>query len=168
MSDPTTNASPASAGASPAAGESRTIAAQGLANRIVRGMLRTPGLDRVAGRRLVTLYVVGRQSGRRYTVTVAYAAHEGSLLIGTPARWGRNLRTGEPLEVRLRGRRRTVDVEVLTAQADVVAAYAVMCRENRTFASLNDVRRADDGTPVAEDLVAAWARGSRAYRLTPR
>jgi len=162
MSEPTTSDVPA------AAGESRTIAAQGLANRIVRGVLRTPGLDRLAGRRLVTLYVVGRKSGTRYTVPVAYVPHDGALLVGTSARWGRNLRTGEPLEVRLRGRRRTVDVEVLTSQPDVVAAYAVMCRENRTFASLNDVRRGEDGTPVAEDLDQAWARGSRAYRLVPR
>ena len=151
-----------------AAGESRTIAAQGLANRVVRGVLRTPGLDRLAGRRLITLYVVGRKSGTRYTVPVAYVPHDGALLIGTPARWGRNLRTGEPLEVRLRGRRTTVDVEVLTSREDVVAAYAVMCRENGTFASLNDVRRDDDGTPAPDDLVAAWEPGSRAYRLIPR
>jgi len=40
----------------------RLLAAQDLVNRIVRGLLRTPLLSRLAGRRLVTLYIVGRKS----------------------------------------------------------------------------------------------------------
>jgi hypothetical protein len=50
----------------------RTMRAQGLVNLAVRGLLRTPGLSRIIGSRLVTLYVVGRKSGRRYTVPVSY------------------------------------------------------------------------------------------------
>ena len=50
----------------------QTLAVQGLANTIVRGLLRTPGLSRIVGRRLVTVYVVGRKSGRHYAVPVAY------------------------------------------------------------------------------------------------
>ena len=50
----------------------QTLAIQGLANRVVRGMLRTPLLSRAMGSRLVTLYIVGRKSGRRYTIPVAY------------------------------------------------------------------------------------------------
>jgi hypothetical protein len=54
----------------------QTIALQGLANRLVRGFLRTPLLCRAVGNRLVTLYLVGRKSGRRYTVPVAYTSHD--------------------------------------------------------------------------------------------
>ena len=36
-----------------------------------------------AGNRLITAYVVGRTSGRHYTIPVAYTRHDGSLLIGT-------------------------------------------------------------------------------------
>jgi hypothetical protein len=57
--------------------------AQGLVNLVVRGLLRTPGLSRIIGSRLVTLYVAGRKSGRRYTVPVSYLAHGDDLLIGT-------------------------------------------------------------------------------------
>ena len=76
----------------------QTMAAQGLANRVVRGLLRTPLLSRAVGSRLVTLYVTGRKSRRRYTVPVAYTRQGDDLLIGTPFGWGRNLRTGEPAQ----------------------------------------------------------------------
>jgi hypothetical protein len=61
----------------------RTMRAQGLVNLVVRGLLRTPGLSRIIGSRLVTLYVAGRKSGRRYTVLVSYLAQGDDLLIGT-------------------------------------------------------------------------------------
>jgi hypothetical protein len=87
----------------------QTLRFQGLANAIVRGLSRVPLLSRVVGERLITLYVVGRKSGKRYTVPVAYTRHEGALLIGSPFGWGRNLRTGQPIEVRYKGRRRTAE-----------------------------------------------------------
>ncbi len=101
----------------------QTMALQSVGNRIVRGLLRTPLVSRFAGSRLVTLYIVGRKSGRRYTVPVAYTGSEGDLLIGTPFGWGRNLRTGEPVEIRLKGRRRQADVEVMTDERAVTDAY---------------------------------------------
>jgi hypothetical protein len=141
---------------------------QGFANGIVRGLLRTPGLDRVVGKWLVTVYAVGRKSGRRYSVPVAYTRHEGVLLIGTPFAWARNLRTGEPVQIRLAGRLRTADVEVRTDEAGVIADFAVMSRANPQFAKFNQVRRAADGTPDPDDLRLAWLGGARAIRLTPR
>ena len=67
----------------PGAPVAPAVRAQGLVNLAVRGLLRTPGLSRVTGRRLVTLYVAGRKSGRRYTVPVSYLAQGDDLLIGT-------------------------------------------------------------------------------------
>jgi hypothetical protein len=149
------------AGGQPAAldPQSRLMAMQGLVNRIVRGVLRTPGLSRLAGERLVTVYVTGRKSGRRYTVPVAYTRYEGDLLIGTPFGWSRNLRTGEPVAIRLKGRRR---------EADVTALYAVMCKDNGTFAKFAMVSFDADGNPNQDELRRVWAAGARAIRLTPR
>lgn len=146
----------------------RLLAAQDLVNRIVRGLLRTPLLSRLAGRRLVTLYITGRKSGRRYVLPVAYTRHEGDLLIGTPFGWGRNLRTGEPVTIRFKGRRRLADVLVLADEREVVDAYAVMARDNRAFAKFNDIGFDPAGNPVPADLRLAWAAGARAFRLTPR
>jgi hypothetical protein len=141
---------------------------QGLVNRVVRTVLRTPVLSGLAGRRLVVLEVVGRRSGRRFEVPVAYTLVGDVLLIGTPFAWGRNLRTGEPITIRLRGRRRVADVEVLTGEDDVVAAYAVMARDNHQFAGFNGIGLDEQGEPVAEDLHLARSAGARAIRLTPR
>jgi deazaflavin-dependent oxidoreductase (nitroreductase family) len=146
----------------------QTLAAQALVNRIVRGLLRTPLVSRLAGSRLVTVYVVGRKSGRRYAVPVAYTRHEGDLLIGTPFGWGRNLRTGEAVAIRLKGRRRLADVRVLAEEQGVVDAYAVMARDNHNFAKFNNIGFDSGGNPVPADLHLAWAAGARAFRLTPR
>ena len=146
----------------------QTLALQGFANTIVRGLLRTPGLSRVVGRRLVTVYVVGRKSGRRYAVPVAYTQQGEALLIGTPFAWGRNLRNGEPVDIRLKGRRRPADVEVFTDEAGVAEQYTAMSIDNPQFARFNKIRTDADGHANADDLHAAWVGGARAFRLIPR
>jgi deazaflavin-dependent oxidoreductase (nitroreductase family) len=160
---PVTGRPPAAAGP-----RAQTLAAQALVNRIIRGLLRTPLVSRLAGSRLITVYVVGRKSGRRYAVPVAYTRHEGDLLVGTPFGWGRNLRTGEAVAIRLKGRRRLADVQVLADEQDVVDAYAVMARDNHNFAKFNKIGFDAGGNPVPADLHLAWAAGARVFRLTPR
>jgi len=167
MSSGSANAGRSGAGSGPDSRVS-TLAAQRLVNLLVRGLLRTPGLSRVVGRRLVVLYVVGRTSGRRYVVPVAYLADGDDLLIGTSFAWGRNLRAGEPITIRLKGRRRASDVQVWTAEADVVRAYAHMACTNPTFAAFNGIRLAEDGEPDPHDLHLAWRGGARVIRLSPR
>jgi deazaflavin-dependent oxidoreductase (nitroreductase family) len=141
---------------------------QGVANRLVRGLLRTPVVCRGIGKALITVYVVGRKSGRQYAVPVAYVPHDGALLFGTPFGWGHNLRTGQPVDIRYKGKRRPADVQVVSEEAGVVELYEVMVRANRNFAKFNKISMNRDGNPSAEDLHAAWAAGARAFRLTPR
>jgi hypothetical protein len=146
----------------------RTLAFQGVVDRIVRGLLCAPLLVRGIGNRLITLYVVGRKSGKRFTVPVAYTRHEGTLLIGTPFAWGRNLRTGVPVEVRFQGWRRVADVLVRTDQDAVVEDYAVIARDNGNVAGFNRIGFDEDGNPDPADLRRAWAAGARSIRLTLR
>jgi deazaflavin-dependent oxidoreductase (nitroreductase family) len=144
------------------------MALQGLANSVMRGLLRTPLLSAAVGSRLITLYIVGRKSGARYSIPVAYTRHDDALLVGTPFKWGRNLRTGEPVEIRLKGRLRQADVTVYKDEAEVARAYGTMCRDNRQFAKFNKVGFDAAGNPDPEDLHLAWMAGARAFRLTPR
>lgn len=146
----------------------QTLAAQGLANRIVRVLLSTPLVCRAIGKRLVTLYVVGRKSGRQYTIPVAYTRAGDELLVGTPFGWGRNLRTGEAVTIRYKGRRRPAGVRVITDEPGVVDAYATMARDNHNFAKFNKIALDADGNPDPADLHDAWAAGARAFVLTPR
>ena len=145
-----------------------TLAFQGAANRVVRLLLRTPLLARLVGTRLLTLYVVGRKSGKRYTVPVAYSRHEGALLFGTEFRWVRNLRSGEPVAIRFKGRRRTADVTVTTDEAGVVADYGFLARDNHQFARFNRIALDAAGEPNPADLHRCWAAGARTVRLAPR
>jgi deazaflavin-dependent oxidoreductase (nitroreductase family) len=76
------------------------------ANRVVRGLLRSP-LHRLASGRLALITVTGRRSGRRYTFPVLYS-QEGdrvTIEVGWPERkvWWRNLRDGGRVRMRLRG-----------------------------------------------------------------
>lgn len=155
-------------GGQPTTPRAQTLALQGLANRIIRGLLRTPLLSRVVGNRLIIVYVVGRKSGRHFAIPVAYTRHDGILLIGTPFGWGRNLRTGHPVDIRLKGKRRPADVQVLTDEAGVVEQYALMAHDNHQFAKFNKIRLDHVGDPNPADLQLAWSAGARVIRLTPR
>jgi len=147
-------------------GAVQTMAFQGIANRIVRGLLRVPLVSRGIGKRLVTVYVVGRKSGKRYAIPVAYTPHEDLLLVGTPFRWARNLRSGDQVQVRFMGRLRTADVRVLVDEDEVVADYAVIARDNHNFARFNKISLDQHGNPAPSDLHRAWRGGARVLRLT--
>ena len=149
-------------------GQAQTMRGQNVANAVVRTLLQTPLVSRGIGKRLVIINVTGRKTGRRYSVPVAYTRHDGVLLVGTPFGWARNMRTGEPVEIVLQGKRRQADVQVISDEAGVVAAYDVICRDNRQFAKFNNIGFGPDGAPSPSDLHQAWAHGARAYRLSPR
>jgi deazaflavin-dependent oxidoreductase (nitroreductase family) len=118
------------------------------------------------GARLITIYVVGRKSGRHYAVPVAFTRHDGALLVGTPFGWGRNLRTGEAVDIRLKGKRRRMDVAIVTEEDGVVENYAVMARDNRQFAKFNKISVDQAGEPNPAGLHLAWDAGARAFRFT--
>ena len=146
----------------------QTLPLQGIVNRMIRGLLRAPLLSSLLGRRLMTLYVVGRRSGRHYAVPVAYTRHHESLLVGSQFGWIRNLSNVEPAQIRLSGKRRQADVQVLTEQAAVVDHLALMAKDNHQFAKFNRIGLDRDGNPAIEDLRLAWAGGARVAILTPR
>jgi len=146
----------------------QTLPMQGLVNQLVRGLLRAPFVCRLVGKRLITVYVVGRKSGRHYSVPVAYTRRQGTLLVGTQFSWMRNLRTGEPVQIRLLGKRRFADVEVLTDETGVVEDFATMARDNHQFANFNKIGLDELGEPRPDDLHLAWAAGARVALLTPR
>lgn len=145
----------------------QTLPFQGIVNRVIRGLLRAPLLSRAIGKRLVTVYLVGRKSGRHYAVPVAYTRHQVGLLVGSQFAWARNLRSGEPVQIRLAGKRRPADVRVLTDETGVVEHLAMMARDNHQFAKFNRIGFDQSGNPVPEDLHLAWTAGARVAVLTP-
>ena len=146
----------------------QTLPLQGLVNRVIRGLLRAPLLSRPVGKRLITVYLVGRKSGRHYAVPVAYTRRDGTRLVGTQFAWVRNLRTGEPVDIRLDGKRRSADVQVVADETGVVEHLALMARDNHQFARFNKIGLDQRGDPRPGDLHLAWAAGARVAVLTPQ
>jgi hypothetical protein len=90
------------------------------------------------------------------------------LLVGTQFGWARNLRTGEPVHIRLGGKRRPADVRVVADETGVVEHFAMMARDNHAFARFNRIGFDQRGYPRPDDLHNAWAAGARVALLTPR
>ncbi|GAA5052920.1 PNPOx family protein [Nocardia callitridis] len=141
---------------------------QGFVNKIARTLLRTPGLSRLVGKRLLTLHVVGRKSGKTYDVPVAYTEHDGILLIGTALRpWVKNLRGAAPVTASLGGSPRTFDPVVYTDEDDVLRLYAIVAADNHYNAKLNGIGFGPDGTPNKADIYQTWQQGGVVIALTP-
>lgn len=146
----------------------QTLRFQGAVNRVMRVLLRVPIVGKLPGRRLALLEIVGRRSGKHFEVPVAYTRQGHDLLVGTPFSWGRNLRTGDVIDIVLMGTRRKADVVAYTDHDAVIEAYGVMCRDNKAFANFNKVGISKQGEPDPADLEAAFESGARAFRLAPR
>jgi deazaflavin-dependent oxidoreductase (nitroreductase family) len=165
---PAVIANPSQVGEPTPTARAQTLPVQGLVNRVIRGLLRAPLLSLALGKRLITVYVVGRRSGRHYAVPVAYTRHDGALLVGSQFAWMRNLRSGEPVKIRLVGRLRSADVRILTDEGGVVEYLRLMVRDNHQFAKFNKIGFDHNGEPRPEDLHLAWAAGARIAVLTPQ
>lgn len=150
------------------AGRAQTLPMQGLVNAITRAALSTPGVAQGIGRKLILLYVFGRRSGKRYTIPIAYMEHDGKVLIGTQFGWSRNLRTGDPIQVRYKGKLRSADVEVVEDADRVADLYTLMCRDNHAFAKFHNIGFDAEGTPDPEAVREAVRLGARAILLTPQ
>ena len=150
------------------AGRAQTLPVQGLVNALTRAALSTPGVAKGIGRRLILLYVFGRKSGKRYAIPIAYMAYEGKVLIGTQFGWSRNLRTGDPIQVRYKGNLRSADVEVVEEPERVAELYTLMCRDNHAFAKFHNIGFDAQGEPDPAAVAEAVRLGARAILLTPQ
>jgi len=75
-------------------------------NATMKGMLRTPGLERWLGRGIALLAVTGKKSGKIYRIPVSYHRDGDTVIVLTKKfrRWWRNLDERPDVEIRLAGR----------------------------------------------------------------
>lgn len=92
----------------------------GWVNRVVAGVLHTPGLERVLGRFLVVLSVTGRRSGRRYSMPLRYMRDGDAVVVITKRmrRWWRNLPERPIVDLRLLGRTIRTRAEIVEDAAE--------------------------------------------------
>jgi len=93
-----------------------------LANRVMRRLLGLPFRTPLSNQ-LMLVFHTGRRTGRRYRQPVSYVRDGVTLLTPGGGKWTRNLRDGEPVELRLAGRR-TVARPELIAEVDEIERLA--------------------------------------------
>jgi hypothetical protein len=86
-------------------------------------------------RRLMLLFYTGRKTGRIYRQPVSYVEDGGVLLTPGGGRWKLNLREGEAIRVRLRGRDVLARPELVRDPTDVEALLRKMMTINPRLAS---------------------------------
>jgi deazaflavin-dependent oxidoreductase (nitroreductase family) len=103
-------------------------------NRVMRLLLGFPFPTPLSGR-LMLLTHTGRRTGRRYRQPISYVRAGEVLLTPGGGRWTRNLRDGEPVTVRLRGRDRTARPELIRDPDDVDRLLRLMRDRNPRLVS---------------------------------
>lgn len=127
---------------------------RGWPNKVMRVLLRTPGLDRVLGRSVALLAFEGRRSGKVYETPVSYARSDGTVMVLSRASraWWRNLRERPVVRVRLAGKdylgRSTVRLGV-EAELDTVVDFLA---RRRFDAKAYGVALGSDGRPNEADV----------------
>jgi len=133
-------------------------------NEIPKLLLRSPFHGVLSGR-ILLLEVTGRTSGRRYAIPVAYVEHEGMLLVGAGAPWTKNVRTGVPLAVVLRGKRRRAMPEMVRDPRELAQLVEVILPVNPTWGRFNRLELGDDGRVDPDLFEQAYRRGLTIIRL---
>jgi hypothetical protein len=120
MTSPTTGSPPAVERQPPHAGLLRVV------NPVFARVLRSPAHRLLSGfrPRLLVLRVVGRRTGRRYTVVVGRHEVDGMLSVFTSAPWRLNLRGGADVEVTDAGRTYAAHAVLVEDTDEVADAYA--------------------------------------------
>lgn len=117
-------------------------------------------------RRLLVVTHIGRRTGRVYRQPVSYVYEGENLLSPGGGRWTRNLVEGEPVELRVGGRRVVARPELVSDPEEVERLLRQMLADNRRLASFVPfVKR--DGTIDRAILVNAVGHGFCVVRWHP-
>jgi hypothetical protein len=140
-----------------------------LGNALVRPMLRSS-----AGRRiheLALLSFVGRRSGARFDVPVAYHEVDGDPVVLTAAPWTANLRGGADVELVHEGRRLPMRAELIEDPDDVARVYEALIEDigvSEAKPMKIGLQVTGVGMPTHREIRDAVAGRRMVVRLRPR
>jgi hypothetical protein len=119
------------------------------------------------GGRLMLLYLTGRKTGKRYRQPVSYVRDGDELLTPGGGRWRLNLRDGEPVRIRLRGRDLAFRPYQVADPDEVERLLGVMAAANPSINRFVRIPRAPDGHLDRSALANAVRYGFRIVRWRP-
>ncbi len=100
-------------------------------------------------RQLMMVTHIGRRTGRHYHQPVSYIRHGDTLLTPGGGRWTRNLSEGQPVELRLAGRRVSARPELVADPGEVERLLGIMVQRNPRLASFVPFVAGDGGIDTA-------------------
>ena len=133
-----------------------------LANVPMRLILRLP-FPTPLGKQLMLLSYRGRKSGKSYLQPVSYVPDGDTLLSPGGGKWKLNLRDGEPIRVRLRGRNVSAHPQLIGDVDEVQRLLEKMAATNPRITSFVPVM-GPDGEVDRRKLENAVAYGFRIIR----
>lgn len=128
-------------------------------NPLIGKLLRTP-LAGTLRSRMMVVNVVGRKSGRRYSIPVSAHRIDGELYALTAAAWKNNFRGGAPADVLVDGQTTKMRGELLTDTA-LVAELSHRCAKNwgpKRAPTMMGLKFRDGGIPSVQEFAEAVGR----------
>jgi deazaflavin-dependent oxidoreductase (nitroreductase family) len=129
----------------------------------MRLLLRLP-FPTPLGARLMLISYTGRKSGKAYRQPVSYVQQGDTLLSPGGGAWKWNLRDGEPVRLRLRGREVAARPELVADPAEVGRLLEEMMAANPGVRAFVGIPRDPDGHLDRERLETAVRYGFRVVR----
>lgn len=132
------------------------------ANRLIRPLLRSR-FHAPLSKRLMLLEYTGHRSGLLYTVPVGYRqwgkAGDEVLATSIGTSWPLNLRGGQPVRLRIKGRWYTAKPTIVERREDVAALLEELAgRQGPAVAASLKVGLPKDRQPTREELLSAGGR----------
>ena len=100
---------------------SQTTSVPPFVNRAMKLVLRSP-MHGMVSKSVLLISFSGRKSGKTYTTPVSYSQNGDQVTIFTHAAWWKNLRSGTPVTLRLRGRELRGLAEPVAEDKQAIAA----------------------------------------------
>ena len=116
----------------------------GLLNVPMRVILGLPFPTPLSGRLMLISYT-GRKTGRTYRQPVSYVKQGETLLTPGGGKWKWNLRDGQPVRIRLRGRDVLARPELIQDPDEIERLLAVMTAANPTVSAFVGIPKGLDG-----------------------
>jgi hypothetical protein len=115
-------------------------------------------------RRLMLVFYTGRRTGKPYRQPVSYVRQGTTLLTPGGGRWKLNLREGQPVRIRLRGRDVLARPELVGDLDEIERLLGVMAAANPTVNTFVGIPKGPDGRLDRTRLQTAVRYGFRVVR----